>query len=118
MAAIALARRGTSTDFQARLRQARARSRALLPAAVMFLLLMAGAGGWFYYNTHVLNEFRTANEQRHRQADYERLFKQYQWLPQPTVTGVEVAVDLIPERRAFHCQRLLPGQKPDRPADQ
>ena len=101
VAAIALARRGTSTDFQARLRQAGARSQALLPAAVMFLLLMAGAGGWFYYNTHVLNEFRTAEEQRHRQADYERLYKQYQWLPQPTVTAVDVAVDLIPERRAF-----------------
>ena len=98
---IALARRGTSTGLRDRLRQGRSRIAALAPAAAVFLLLMGGSGGWFYYNTHVRNEFRTAQEQRHRQADYERLYKKYKWQPQPKVTAVDVAVDIYPERRSF-----------------
>lgn len=98
---IALARRGTGVELRARLRQARSRLPALLPAGSVFLVMMAGAGAYFYYNTHVRNEFRTAQEQRHRQADYERLYKKYKWLAQPKVTAVDVAVDIYPEQRAF-----------------
>jgi len=58
------------------------------------LFLAAGCGAWFYYNTHILNEFRTEREDRHRQADYERLYKKYERLPQPKVTAVDVAVDM------------------------
>ncbi len=98
---IALARRGTGTGLRDRLRQGRGRIAALAPAAAVFLVLMGGAGGFFHYNTHVRNEFRTAKEQRHRQADYERLYKKYKWQPQPKVTAVDVAVDIYPERRSF-----------------
>jgi hypothetical protein len=48
-----------------------------------------------------VNEFRTAKENRHRTADYEKLYKKYERLPQPKVTAVDVAVDIFPERRSF-----------------
>ena len=98
---VALARRGTDLGLAARARAALPRSRGLLPILALALLTMAGIGGWFHYNTHVLNEFRTAEEGRHRQAAYERLYKKHQWTPQPKITAVDVDVALFPERRSF-----------------
>ena len=99
--AIALSRRGTDLSWSSRLRLARPRFRRLIPAAITFLVLTAACGGWFYYNTHVLNEFRTDQETRHRTADYEKLYKKYERLPQPKITDVDVSVDIFPERRSF-----------------
>ncbi len=99
--AIALSRRGTDLSWAARLRLAGPRLRGLIPAAICFLALAVACGGWFYYNTHRLNEFRTDQENRHRQADYEKLYKKYERLPQPKITAVDVNVDIFPDRRSF-----------------
>jgi ABC-2 type transport system permease protein len=99
--AVALSRRGADHSWHARLRLAGPRLRGLIPAALVFLVLAAACGGWFYYNTHVLNEFRTDQETRHRTADYEKLYKKYERLPQPKVTAVDVSVDIFPDRRSF-----------------
>jgi ABC-2 type transport system permease protein len=99
--AVALSRRGADLSWRARLALARPRLRGLIPAALCFLALAVGCGGWFYYNTHVLNEFRTDQENRHRSADYEKLYKKYERLPQPKITAVDVSVDIFPDRRSF-----------------
>jgi ABC-2 type transport system permease protein len=99
--AIVFSRRGADVSWAARLRLAGPRFRGLVTAAALALLLAVGCGAWFYYNTHVLNEFRTDQENRHRLADYERLYKKYERLPQPKITAVDVAVDIFPERRSF-----------------
>ena len=99
--AMVFSRRGADVSWPARLRTAGARFRGLGPVAALAVLLAAGCGGWFYYNTHILNEFRSDLETRHRQAEYERLYKKYERLPQPKVIAVDVAVDIFPERRSF-----------------
>lgn len=98
---IALSRRGTDLSVKARLKLAKRRMPKLVPSALVFLLLAAVSGGWFYYNAHVLNEFRTAAETRKRQAEYETLYKKYEKLPQPKVVAVDVKVNLYPEKRSF-----------------
>lgn len=99
--AIVFSRRGADVSWRARLQLAGPRFHSLKLAAALALVLAAACGAWFYYNTHVLNEFRTDQENRHRLADYERLYKKYERLPQPKVTAVDVAVDIVPERRSF-----------------
>lgn len=99
--AIAFARRGTEQSFGARWKKAGPRMRRLVPAAAAFLLLAGTCGAVFFYNTHVLNQFRTAKQNRHRAAEYEQLYKKYERLPQPKVTDVDVAVDIFPEQRSF-----------------
>lgn len=99
--AVLLSRRGTEQSFAARLKKARPRMARLAIAAAVFLLLAGTSGAVFFYNTHVLNRFLTAKEDRHRSAEYERLYKKYQRLAQPKVTAVDVAVDIFPERRSF-----------------
>ena len=99
--AIAFARRGTEQSFGARWKMAGPRMRRLVPAAGAFLLLAGTCGVVFFYNAHVLNQFRTAKQNRHRAAEYEQLYKKYERLPQPKVTDVDVAVDIFPEQRSF-----------------
>ncbi len=94
-------RRGADLSWSARFRLARPRFVRLLPVAGLFFFLWAGCGAWFYYNTHILNEFRTSEENRHRVAEYERTYKKYERLPQPKIIAVDTSVDLYPERRAF-----------------
>jgi hypothetical protein len=67
----------------------------------LFTLMAVGAGGWYYYNTHVLNEYLNSKARRGIQADYERRFKQYENLLQPKITAVDANVNIYPERRSF-----------------
>ena len=99
--AIAFARRGTEQSFAARWKKAGPRMKRLIPSTAVFLVLAGTSGAVFFYNTHVLNRFLTAKQSRHRTAEYERLYKKYERLPQPKVTGVDVAVDIYPDRRSF-----------------
>ena len=101
--AVLLSRRGTQQSFGARLKLAWPRLARLAFAAVIFLLLAGASGAVFFYNTHVLNRFLTAKQNRHRNAEYERLYKKYERLPQPKITAVDVAVDIFPERRSFQA---------------
>jgi hypothetical protein len=98
---IALARRGAEEGLRMRARRALASASALKVVGVAFALLALGAGGWFYYNAHVLNEYLNSNDRRRIQADYEREFKQYELLPQPKVTAVDATVDIDPAHRSF-----------------
>jgi ABC-type transport system involved in multi-copper enzyme maturation permease subunit len=98
---MALARRGAEDSLGARARIARARLPVFAPAAACLLLLAAGSGAWYFYNGHVLNEFVSADEQRHRLADYEKQFKKYEYLVQPKITAVDTAIDIFPESRSF-----------------
>ena len=98
---IAWARRGTEDSLGARVRLARRAAPRLAPAALVFLLIAAGAGGWYFYNAHVLNEYLSAKDRRRIQAGYETSFKQYELLPQPKITAVDATINIYPERRSF-----------------
>jgi ABC-2 type transport system permease protein len=98
---IAYARRGADDSLRSRTRLAIRRAPRLVPAAALLLVCAAGSGSWYYYNAHVLNEYRTAKDRRRIQAGYERDFKKYELLPQPKVTAVDAAVNIYPERRSF-----------------
>ncbi len=100
---MALARRGAETGLRRRIGAALRRPSGWLPATLACLCVAAAAGGWYYYNTHVLNEFLSSKDRRAIQADYERRFKRYQDLPQPKVTAVDTTVEIYPERRAFEA---------------
>ncbi|HEX8944453.1 MAG TPA: ABC transporter permease [Gemmatimonadaceae bacterium] len=98
---IAYSRRGAEDSFASRTRLAIARAPRLAPAAALFLITALGAGGWFYYNAHVLNEYLTPEDRRHIQARYETDYKKYELLPQPKVTAVDATINIYPERRSF-----------------
>jgi hypothetical protein len=99
--AIGFALRGSEDSFSSRIRTFRQRLPGIAPAAVLFLLIAIGSGVWYYYNSHILNEFIPAPRQRAMQAAYERNFRKYLDAPQPKILSVDTNIDIFPERRAF-----------------
>src|SRR5271167_4208232 len=75
---IALSRRGAEDSLRARSRLAFRLAPRLAPIAIVFAVVAAGAGSWYFYNTHVLNEYLDSKARRGIQADYENKFKQYE----------------------------------------
>ncbi len=99
--AVIMARRGSDLSWKARFHNARGRLGAVLPATIVLALIVIGSGGWFYYNTHVLNIFQTAKQRRQLQADYEKLYKKYEKQPLPKVISVDTTVNIYPSKRSF-----------------
>jgi aminopeptidase N len=99
--AYALWRRGTETRLRPRLRRMPRRlagpAGAILAAA---LLAWIGLGGFIFYNTNILNSYRTSLDDDRWQADYEKTLLPFETVPQPSVSAVTLKVDLAP-----HAQR-------------
>jgi len=93
-------RRGESESFRSRLVQARLRMNRTVGAGLLVALAaMSGVGVWIFYNSNILNEYITEDEQEILQADYEKLFKQYEHLTFPEVVDLDVDVDIYPDER-------------------
>ena len=91
--------RGRESGFGKRMRIARLRfSRATVGAAGLAAVLILTLGGFIFYNTNVLNEYITDDEHVQRRADYERLYGQYEGIPQPKVTATKVRIEIHPDR--------------------
>ncbi|HEV3039535.1 MAG TPA: ABC transporter permease [Candidatus Angelobacter sp.] len=93
--------RGTETGRRQRTQLAFSRLSApirlgLAASALLFL----GCGGYIFYNTNVLNTYRSPFERDEIQAQYEKRFKQYEKMPQPRITDINTQIDLYPELRA------------------
>ncbi len=110
--------RGNDTSAKWRLHNAKQRlATAKLPAIVL-VVLFAGLAGWGYYNTKVLNEYTTSDEQEQQQVDYEKTYKRFQGMAQPHYTAVEFAIDLDPERRAMrYTAEITLKNKGEQPID-
>jgi ABC-2 type transport system permease protein len=116
---VALARRGAEDSLRARVRLALRRAPRLAPLGLLFVIIAAGAGSWYFYNTHVLNEYLDSKARRDIRANYEHQFKQYENLLQPKVTAVDTAINIYPDRRSFDGSvRMTLENKTDQPIAQ
>jgi aminopeptidase N len=107
--AFLLWRRGSSTELKPRLIALPRRlmqHRGALALGVLGLLAWAGSGAFIYYNTNVLNEYRTAPDSDRLMADAERELLLFEKLPTPRITAVTLDVQLFPrETRALTTGR-------------
>ena len=93
-------RRGRETAWHSRLREARARFHGpLRVVCVVGLVGWIATGMWIFWNTTVLNAYVPIDEQRRRQADYEKQYRRYKGLVGPRIVAVEAKVDIFPEER-------------------
>jgi aminopeptidase N/ABC-type transport system involved in multi-copper enzyme maturation permease subunit len=88
------------TDLRLSTRVARLPRRLASPAGViggLALVVWIGLGAAIFYNTNVLNEYRTRIGNEAWLADYEKMFLKYEKVAQPSVTDVELDVDIYPK---------------------
>ncbi|MBK8498400.1 MAG: hypothetical protein IPL52_06170 [Flavobacteriales bacterium] len=94
--------RGNDTTFRWRSFLAKSRFQRSWPVAAVLggiWVLMAGFG---YYNTKVLNTYRTSDQQEEDQVRYEQTYKRYEHMVQPHYTDVEYTIELDPAKRSIH----------------
>ncbi len=93
----ALWRRGTETRLRPRLRRLPHRLTGKAGLAMgAAALLFVGSGGFIFYNTDVLNEYRTGPDNDKWQADYEKALLRYEHTPRPKIVSMKLDVDLYP----------------------
>ncbi len=89
--------RGREAGARRRVGMARARfTRTAASAAAVAALLVLTLGGFIFYNTNVLNEYRTPFESAGLRTEYERRYKRFEGAPQPVVTAAELRVEIHP----------------------
>ena len=89
--------RGADLDWKLRWRIARTRwTRPLAATAVAAFTVFAATGAWIFYNTDVLNTYRSEYQREALQAQYERLYKPFAARPQPKIVATKIAVDIFP----------------------
>lgn len=92
--------RGQERGFRQRIADARRRfTRLPAIAGAAALLIITLVGGFVFYNTNVLNRYRSSFEEEALLARYERRYGKYEQLPQPALTGTKLYIEIHPERR-------------------
>lgn len=91
--------RGSDTGWKQRWRIAVQRwTPPLLATSIAAATVFAATGGWIYYNTNVLNPYRTQFEQDELRAQYEKRYKPLLARPQPKIVAVRIEADIFPYR--------------------
>ena len=89
--------RGPELGVRNRFVLARARlNRPMLRTAGVAIALILVLGGFVFYNTNVLNEYRGRDEGGLAQAEYERRYGQFESTPQPVITAADLRVEIYP----------------------
>jgi ABC-2 type transport system permease protein len=98
-------RRGTGALLARRLRALPRRLRGT--AGVVLALAIAtflGSGAFIFYNTNILNPYRTQLADERWAADYEKKFLRYETLPEPRVASVKLDVQIYPREPRVETQ--------------
>ncbi len=98
--------RGRELSFSVRSAMAARRWKLSKPAFFLSSAAFMTLGAYLFYNTKILNDYKTEKQVLQLQADYEKLYKKYENRPQPRVTSINYEIDLYPERRKLEVKSL------------
>jgi ABC-type transport system involved in multi-copper enzyme maturation permease subunit len=91
--------RGEEHHLRPRFALARRRlTRGAATLGATALAIVAGAGGFIFYNTHIRHDYPTTREMEQRRAEFEHRYGRYAALPQPTIAATKLHVDFYPRR--------------------
>jgi len=100
--------RGVTFGFKNRLKSAK---KHLTPkyafGLVTIILLWISSASFVYYNTQVLNKYKSSETVEDGQVKYERKYKKYQNIAQPKITSAKYVVDVFPEKRWLLAKSAL-----------
>ncbi|MBC5991465.1 ABC transporter permease/M1 family aminopeptidase [Pontibacter cellulosilyticus] len=93
--------RGKESNIRVRLQWAKQRfTRSTAWTAAVAGALLFTLGGFIFYNTNVLNNYRTAAEINKQRAEYERRYAKYGSIAQPQLAATTLHVEIYPNLQA------------------
>lgn len=97
--------RGTTESWIARMKEFKARMNPRYKQIMGMSLFSFGLiGSFIFYNTNVLNEYKTSFEKETKLAQYELKYSHFEKLPHPELVAVNVHVDLFPETESMEAK--------------
>jgi hypothetical protein len=97
--------RGREPGFGVRLQRAYRRlTRPMVWATAATLGLILSLGGFIFYNTNVVNPYRTASKRTERGAEYERRYGKYAGFAQPKLESMNLRVEIYPDKRKLEIR--------------
>ncbi len=111
--------RGTDSSFRSRIQSAKGRlGKKSVLTSYAFLLIGLVSGGYIFKSVVYDNGYQTSKEGELRQVAYEKQLKQYEFLPQPKVTKINLKADLFPlDRDAYFEAEVQIVNKTNVPID-
>ncbi|MBB3700172.1 hypothetical protein KMW28_14630 [Flammeovirga yaeyamensis] len=90
--------RGTSNSFKYRLKNiSNNLDTSYIGALGLVGLIWIGLAGNIYYNTKVLNSYKSSDENYEQQAEYEKKYKKYEGVAQPVLTDIHHNISIYPK---------------------
>ncbi|RNC84244.1 MAG: hypothetical protein ED556_12370 [Winogradskyella sp.] len=104
----ALWNRGSKSSLISRIKTARQE----VPKSYRGVIIIAtvawlGVAGFVYYNSQVLNTYRTGDTLEQLSADYEKKYGKYKNVSSPKITEAKYYIDIFPDERNIHVKAEL-----------
>lgn len=111
--------RGVTNGFKSRLKSAKKHlTKSYATTFTLLLIVWVGCGSYVYYNTKVLNTYKTSDEIEKGRVDYEKKYKKYQGITQPKITDAKYIINVYPEKRnVLAVSGLVLQNKSNQPID-
>ena len=95
--------RGSKTSLLSRVKTARREvPKSYRSVILIATILWLGVAGNVYYNTQILNPYRTGEEQEQLMAAFEKKYSKYKGAVHPKVTDAKYYIDIFPNERDIH----------------
>lgn len=101
--AIGMYPRGKENSFKRRLSMLGVYLKRNVAVTAVLLLAFIVCGGWLFYNTKVINTYRSSNQEELLQVSYERKYKKYEKMDVPLITSLTYNIDVYPSKRDMHA---------------
>jgi hypothetical protein len=104
----ALWNRGSISSLMQRLKMARKQvPQQYRLIMIVTLFVWMGVAGFVYYNTQVLNTYKTSDEEDQLSANFEKKYKKYEKVNLPKITDAKYFIDLFPYKRDVQVRAVL-----------
>ncbi|NER18661.1 M1 family aminopeptidase [Spongiivirga citrea] len=74
-------------------------SKPIIAGFALSLAAFITVGSYVYYNTQVLNTYRTSDVREELAVKYEKTYKKYDGIPMPKITDAKYNIDIFPKER-------------------
>jgi ABC-2 type transport system permease protein len=94
--------RGTESVISIRWKTGKLRmNRTLVTFGLSTIVLFLSSGFYVFYNTNILNEYSSSDDDKKFQADYEKTLKKFEQSNQPRIVESNLKVDIYPSSRDY-----------------